>query len=138
MIKIATYVDAHFSAVDRLWREVFPDDPERNRALNAIPQKLAMGDDLIWVALGEKGAVIGTIMAGWDGHRGWLYSVAVAPEHRRHRVGTLLVEAALDELERRGCRKVNLQIRPGNETVAGFYRALGFTVEERISMGRTI
>ncbi len=138
MIKVADYSEEHFSGVDQLWRTVFPDDPPRNQAITAIPTKLALHDDLFWVAEDELGSVVGSIMAGWDGHRGWLYAVAVDPNCQRQGVGRQLVNHALAELSKRGCNKVNLQIRAGNEPVAAFYRHLGFSVEERMSMGREL
>lgn len=138
MIRIAQYIHDHFTEVDRLWKEVFPDDPERNRASVAIPVKLAVKDGLFWVALDVNGGVVGTIMAGWDGHRGWLYSVAVAPTHRRNGIGGQLVDTAVQELKRRGCSKVNLQVRAGNRVVANFYETLGFAAEPRVSMGREL
>ena len=137
-MRIADYRDEHFAGVDRLWTRVFPDAPPRNRAAHTIPAKLALEDGLFWVALDEHGAVIGTTMAGWDGHRGWLYAVAVDENCRRGGVGKALVEHALAALKARGCEKVNLQIRAGNEEVAAFYEALGFEVEPRTSMGRVI
>lgn len=137
-MKIFQYEDCHFSQVDRLWRAEFPNDPERNHACHVIPKKLAEADGLFWVALDEMGDVIGTIMAGWDGHRGWLYSVAVTPAHRHEGVGTALVKRALDALQKRGCVKVNLQVRSSNKAVVQFYEKLGFSVEPIVSMGRTI
>lgn len=119
-----------------MWETVFPDDPPRNRAEVAIPAKLAV-DELFWVAL-EDGAVIGSIMAGYDGHRGWLYAVAVDPGHRRGGLGSALVRHAETALETLGCGKVNLQVRATNAAVAAFYERLGYAVEERISMGRRL
>ena len=138
MIRIVEYRADHFAGIDRLWRSVFPDDPPRNRAEHAIPAKLALGDGLLLVAEETAGQVAGTIMAGWDGHRGWLYAVAVDPVAQRQGVGRALVAAALDRLAARGCGKVNLQIRAGNTAVVAFYERLGFAVEPRTSMGRTI
>ena len=80
-------------------------------------------------------SVIGTAMAGYDGHRGWLYTVAVSPGHRRRGVGTALVRHAVAALRTAGCIKVNLQIRSSNLAVRGFYESLGFAAEERLSMG---
>ncbi len=135
VIHVVEYRVEHFAGIDRLWRKVFPDDPPRNRADLAIPAKLALDDGLLFVAETEAGGV-GTIMAGWDGHRGWLYAVAVDPAAQRQGIGRTLVEAALERLAARGCGKVNLQIRAGNEAVVAFCATPGFSTEPLISMGR--
>jgi len=135
---VIPYHDRHFDGVDALWRKCFPNDPPRNRAETAIPAKLALNDGLLLVAEDGTGKVIGTIMAGYDGHRGWLYAVAVDPASQRCGIGTGLVEEACLRLHARGCVKVNLQVRAGNEAVAAFYRKLGFAEEPRISMGRSL
>lgn len=116
-----------------LWKRVFPDDPPHNDPAQVISAKLSV-DDLIFVSE-HGGQLVGACMAGYDGHRGWLYAVAVSPEVRRNGTGTLLVRAALNELKSLGCIKVNLQIRPTNTAVAEFYKALGFVTEDRLSMG---
>ena len=117
-----------------LWEKVFPDDPPHNAPAKVFDAKLAMHDDMLFVAA-DAGAVIGTAMAGYDGHRGWLYTVAVTPDCRRRGVGTALVRHAVDALRVAGCTKVNLQIRATNTAVRGFYESLGFETEERLSMG---
>lgn len=117
-----------------LWDEVFPNPAPHNQPARVIEEKLAV-DDLIFVA--EKdGQILGACQAGYDGHRGWLYGVAVTPGQRRCEIGTKLVNTAIDALRERGCGKVNLQIRSSNTAVAEFYEALGFKVEDRVSMGR--
>ena len=137
-MKIVAFAEHHFAGVDALWRTCFPEDPPRNHARVAIPAKLALADDLLLVAEDADGRVIGTIMAGYDGHRGWLYAVACAPELRGGGIGSALVEAACVRLTALGCQKVNLQVRAGNEGVVEFYRKLGFGTEPRISMGRDL
>lgn len=134
---ILTYEPRHFDGVDALWRRVFPTDPPYNRAAHAVPAKLALGDDLFLVAE-IAGRVVGTVMAGYDGHRGWLYAVAVDPDLQRGGVGRALVREAEARLAARGCHKVNLQVRVGNEAVIGFYESLGYAQEPRVSMGRRI
>ena len=120
-----------------LWREAFPDDPPWNAAEVSIPAKLALQPDLFLVAV-EAGVVIGSIMAGYDGHRGWLYAVSVLGAHRRRGVGEQLVRAAEAKLAALGCSKINLQVRATNSAVAAFYERLGYAVEERISMGKRV
>jgi ribosomal protein S18 acetylase RimI-like enzyme len=137
-VTVVSYRSEHFAGVEALWATCFPDDLPRNRAAAAIPAKLALGDGLLFVAEGPAGEVHGTVMAGYDGHRGWLYAVAVDPELRKRGVGRALVDHACAELAARGCGKVNLQVRDGNETAASFYASLGFDREPRISFGRVL
>jgi len=134
---IETYCDEHFEGVRALWEEAFPDDPPHNRADVAIPAKLAVQPELLLVAI-DDAEVVGTAMAGYDGHRGWLYSIAVRQSHRRAGIGTLLVEEVERRLARLGCAKVNLQVRAENAAVAAFYRRLGYESEERVSMGKRL
>ena len=82
--------------------------------------------------------LIGTAMAGYDGHRGWLYAVAVLQSHQRHGIGTTLVREAETRLSAMGCNKINLQVRQSNTAVIAFYRSLGYEVEERVSMGKRV
>jgi ribosomal protein S18 acetylase RimI-like enzyme len=137
-IAITPYVDAvHRSQVVALWKSVFGYETAHNNPSLAIDKKLQVDDQLFFVAVADK-TVVGTIMAGYDGHRGWLYSVAVAPTHRRQGIGARLVAHAERALIRKGCVKINLQILEGNEGVTAFYAALGFSVEKRVSMGKRI
>ena len=110
-MRIVLYRSEHFAGVKALWEACFPGDPLRNRAEAAIPAKLALADDLFFVAEGPAGEVVGSTMAGYDGHRGWLYAVATDTRLRRRGIGRALVEHACAELASRGCGKVNLQCR---------------------------
>ena len=127
----------HRAQVATLWQAAFGYDTAHNRPELAIDKKLAVDDGLFFVAT-DKTAVIGTLMAGYDGHRGWLYSVAVHPDYRRQGLGASLVRHGEQALIALGCLKINLQINLGNDTVVGFYEALGYGVEPRISMGKKI
>jgi len=122
--------------VVRLWKTLFADDPPHNDPDQVITAKLKV-DEQLFIAM-DKGTLLGTIMAGYDGHRGWLYSVAVDPQQQKTGIGRKLVEHALASLHEHGCLKVNLQIRSGNSEVIAFYKKLGFEIEERVSMGRMI
>ena len=135
---ITTYLDRiHRPQVIALWRSVFGHETAHNAPALAIDHKLAVQDGLFFVALAGD-VVQGTILAGNDGHRGWLYSVAVHPAHRNCGIGSVLVRHAERVLTELGCMKINLQIAGGNESVSGFYASLGYTVEVRISMGKRI
>jgi len=123
-------------ALIALWEKVFPDDPPHNKPAQMIEAK-AKVDGLMFVAE-DEGRLIGAIMAGYDGHRGWLYEVAVEPEFCRKGVGTKLVKHAVRQLQAIGCVKVNLQVTSTNSQVVDFYTSVGFVVEDRISMGRLL
>ena len=125
------------AGVIALWERVFPDDPPHNAPAKVFDAKLAMRDGMLFVAT-DADTVIGTAMAGYDGHRGWLYAVAVLPGHRRRGIGAALVRHAVGALRKAGCTKVNLQIRATNLTVRGFYESLGFEIEDRLSMGMLV
>ena len=86
----------------------------------------------------RDGALVGTIMAGSDGHRGWLHYVAVTPAQRRHGVARALVAHAERWLATRGVSKINLQIRGDNLAVQAFYERVGYRVEDRVSLGKRI
>jgi ribosomal protein S18 acetylase RimI-like enzyme len=134
---IRPFDPSDMAALDRLWRACFPGDPPRNAAPLSVPEKLRVDPGSVLVAV-EADAIIGSVMHGYDGHRGWLWGVAVAPVHRGHGIGAALVRAAEAALAAKGCAKVNLQIREGNDAVAAFYDRLGYVVEPRISMGKLL
>lgn len=136
-VDIVSYRSEHFDGVDQLWREAFPDDPPWNRAAAAVPAKLAVQPELFLVAC-DEGRVVGTAMAGYDGHRGWLHAVAVRASLRRSGVGAKLVDEAERRLRALGCAKINLQVRSTNPAVVAFYQRLGYAVEERVSLGKRL
>jgi len=137
MPNVLTYNDAlHRDAVIRLWRDVFAYPTAHNRPELTLARKLAV-DQLLFVAV-DADTVVGTTMAGYDGHRGWLYSVAVHPGWQKRGIGGALVRHAEAALIALGCLKINLQITAGNEAVVAFYERLGYVVEPRVSMGKVI
>ncbi|MFN2201147.1 MAG: GNAT family acetyltransferase [Caldilineaceae bacterium] len=142
-ITIATYNnEVHRDQVVQLWRSIFGYDTPHNAPALAIDRKLAIDDGLFFVAVNDDAVlgtvVVGTVMAGYDGHRGWIYSLAVAPNYRGHGLGSRLLARAEDQLASRGCLKINLQVLPGNGNAQAFYEANGYAVEERISMGKRL
>ncbi len=127
----------HQERVEALWKEVFGYPDARNAPGLIIHRKCAANDGLFFVATNGDG-VVGTVMAGYDGHRGWIYSMAVHPGHRRHDVGSSLLSHAEERLAALGCVKINLQVLPGNDGAQRFYEANGFELENRISMGKEV
>jgi phosphinothricin acetyltransferase len=102
-----------------------------------IARKRRVRPDLFLV--GEaNGQIVATVMAGYDGHRGWINYLAVAPDQQRRGLGRAIMREAERRLAAAGCPKINLQIRNGNHAVIAFYRALGYVGDDVISMGRRL
>ena len=136
-VNIRPYSESDEAAVAELWREVFPGSPAWNHPETDIQRKLAMQRELfLVVTLGSE--IVGTAMAGYDGHRGWVYYVAVSPRRRRQGIGAGLMAGVEERLARLGCPKLNLQVRASNHEVVSFYEQLGYGIEERISMGKRL
>ena len=127
----------HRDKVISLWNEVFGYEADHNVPQLVIDKKLEFGDSLFFIAQNNKD-VIGTIMAGYDGHRGWIYSIAVSPYFQKQGIGSSLLAFAERRLSELGCMKINLQIMEGNEAVENFYIANGYQAEKRISMGKCL
>jgi len=136
-MQIRPFEESDESAVAQLWREVFPHAPPWNRPETDIRRKLAVQPELFLVALVEE-RIVATAMGGYDGHRGWVYYVAVAPAYRRQGIAGNLMEALERQMAALGCPKLNLQVRADNEEAVNFYRKLGYRVEERVSMGKLL
>jgi len=125
------------AAVVTLWTEVLGYTSAHNAPELSIRKKIEMNDGLFFVAE-AGGRLLGTVMAGYDGHRGWIYSLAVDATFRNQGVGRALLHRAEAGLLERGCVKINLQIGDGNEAVAGFYEKMGYRVEPRTSMRKIL
>ncbi len=135
-IRIVRYSPEHQDAVVDLWRKCNLLVPW-NDPVEDIHKKLDFQPELFFVALKEE-KVVGSIMVGYEGHRGWLNYMAVLPEHQRHGYGTKLVEKAIDELKKLGCLKVNLQVRRSNISVVEFYKHLGFKDDDVVGLGKKL
>lgn len=134
-MRVRPYEDTDERGVVALWEEVLPDAPGWNHPATDIRRKLVVQRELFLVAELD-GSVAGTAMGGYDGHRAWVYYVVVSPRARRRGVGTALVSEVERLLEEMGARKINLQVRAGNDGAVSFYRSLGYSVEDRVSMGK--
>lgn len=86
----------------------------------------------------EGGRIVASVMAGYEGHRGWLNYLAVDPAHQRRGQGRALLAEAERLLRERGCPKINLQVRATNAAAAAFYKAVGYSADEVISMGKRL
>ena len=132
-MQIRPFLDTDESAVIALWEAAGLtrswNDPRQD-----IERKRSVRRE--WFLVGTDGdVVIASIMIGYDGHRGWVNYLACHPLHRRRGVATSLMAEARKILAARGCPKINLQVRAGNETAVKFYESIGYTAEAVISLG---
>jgi len=134
-MEIRPYIESDEGEVTQLWREVFPGSPAWNNPETDIRRKLKIQRELFLVAIIDS-AIVGTAMAGYDGHRGWVYYVAVKSRFRRQGIGAALMKRVEHDLKQFGCPKLNLQVRADNDQVVAFYKKLGYKVEPRVSMGK--
>jgi ribosomal protein S18 acetylase RimI-like enzyme len=102
-----------------------------------IRRKLLVQADLFLVGVSE-GAVIATVMAGYEGHRGWISYLAVHPNRQRRGYGRAIMAEAERLLRAAGCPKINLQVRTSNAAVIEFYRNLGFVFDDVLSLGKRL
>jgi ribosomal protein S18 acetylase RimI-like enzyme len=119
-----------------LWRDCGLTRPW-NDAHKDIARKLAVQPELLLVAV-TGSELAGSVMAGYEGHRGWINYLAVAPARRRGGLGRALMAAAEERLRALGCPKINLQVRADNEAVLAFYRRIGYVQEDFVSLGRRL
>jgi len=124
------------AAVTLLWQRCELTRPW-NDPHKDIQRKLTTQPELFLV--GERdGLLVASVMAGFDGHRGWVNYLAVDPEQRGQGLGRMLMEQVERSLVELGCPKLNLQVRAGNQAVLAFYERLGYQVEPLISLGKRL
>lgn len=102
-----------------------------------IARKLAVQPELFLVGV-DKGSIIATVMAGYEGHRGWVNYLAVAPAFRGRGFGRALMARVEQMLLERGCPKISLLIRAENPDVVEFYRRIGYAQDHVIALGKRL
>lgn len=135
-MRIRPFEERDTEAVVALWEAAGLTRPW-NDPRKDIARKLEVQRELFLV--GElDAAVVATAMAGYDGHRGWVNYLAVDPAHRGSGLGRAIMHEVERLLAERGCPKLNLQVREGNEDALAFYRALGYEVDAAVSLGKRL
>jgi ribosomal protein S18 acetylase RimI-like enzyme len=133
------------------FRQFHPDDTEQTVALwqacgltrpwndphKDIERKLQQEPELFIVAE-RDGLLLGSVMAGYDGHRGWIYYLSVLPQYQSQGLGKKLVQQAEQRLRSKGCPKIQLMIRLDNSSVQDFYRALDYEQAEVVVLGKRL
>ena len=135
-MEIRRFAETDSEAVIALWQRCGLlrrwNDPRKD-----IARKLRVQPELFLVGAVD-GRVVASVMAGYEGHRGWINYLAVDPGLRRGGLGKAMMAAAEKGLAELGCPKVNLQIRRGNEDVVAFYDRLGYVEDDVVSMGKRL
>jgi ribosomal protein S18 acetylase RimI-like enzyme len=119
-----------------LWRRCGLTRPQ-NDPHKDVQRKLRVQPEMFLVATIDE-TIVGSVMAGYEGHRGWINYLAVSPEHRRCGIGRMLMAEAQRLLTDVGCPKINLQVRSDNAGVIAFYRAIGYSVDDVVSLGKRL
>ncbi len=135
-IRIRPFESSDESAVVALWQ-----DCGLLRAWNNphkdIERKQKVQANLFLVALLHE-ELVATVMAGYEGHRGWINYLAVAPDLQRQGLGRRMMSEAEKRLHEQGCPKINLQVRTSNRDVIAFYERLGYKVDDVVSLGKRL
>ena len=135
-MEIRPFISSDEDSVVQLWKDcglVVPwNDPHRD-----IQRKLQVKADGFLVSL-MNGQIVATVMAGYEGHRGWINYLAVHPRYRHKGIGRRMMEAAEEYLRSLGCPKINLQVRGSNTEVIEFYQKIGFKKDEVLSLGKRL
>jgi ribosomal protein S18 acetylase RimI-like enzyme len=147
-MEIREYAPADEEQVVALWTSVFgcssmplgPRSPSyaeaRNDPRRVLAHKTAWDARVLIAADGAR--VLGTLMVGYDGHRGWFYRLAVLESARRGGIGRALVSEGERRLRALGCQKLNLQVHTHNDAAARFWSALGYRREPRVDFGKDL
>ena len=135
-MKIEKAILDQCDAIIVLW-EVCEHTRPWNDAAQDFRQALDGATSTILIAK-EGDAIVASVMTGFDGHRGWVYYLAVSPDHQRKGLGRTMMDAAEEWLKEQGAPKIQLMVRSDNEEALGFYKALGLDIQPVVTLGRRI
>jgi ribosomal protein S18 acetylase RimI-like enzyme len=135
-MEIRGYQPRDEDAIIKLWRKCDLLRPW-NSPKTDIERKLKVNPELFLVG-SIDGRVVATVMGGYEGHRGWVYYLAVDPPYQKQGFGKRIMEAVEVRIRAKGCPKINVQLRSDNIDVVKFYESMGYKTEERISMGKRL
>ena len=135
-MEIRSFEDDDGDAVVELWSRCGLLRPWNNPHKD-IERKRRVQRSLFLIGTIEE-KVVGSVMVGYDGHRGWINYLAVDPAHQRSGFGRALMDAAEQQLRRIGCPKINLQIRRDNLEAIAFYERIGYTEDVVVSFGKRL
>jgi ribosomal protein S18 acetylase RimI-like enzyme len=129
-LSISPITDGDVPAVIALWQRCGLTRPWNDPAADIALARRGVNATIL-VARADN-AIVASGMVGHDGHRGWVYYVAVDPDHQRRDYGRAVMAAAEDWLRAQGIEKIMLMVRPDNTEVRAFYDKLGYATQERV------
>lgn len=135
-MNIRPFRDGEEGALIALWQESKLATPQ-NDSKKDIERKLKVDPDLLLVAVQEK-RIVGSVMGGYDGHRGWINYLAVSPDRRRQGIASKLMQSVEAALLLKGCPKINLQVRNANADALAFYSARGYLEDQVVGLGKRL
>jgi ribosomal protein S18 acetylase RimI-like enzyme len=135
-LKIRAFAPSDEAAVIELWKRCKLTRPW-NDPKKDIQRKLRVQPHLFLVGFLEQ-QLVSSVMAGYEGHRGWINYLAVAPEYQRRGLGRVMMAAVEQLLRDTDCPKINIQVRSSNQDVLQFYQALGYLPDEAICLGKRL
>ena len=135
-MEVRSFKPSDEATVVRLWTDCGLVVPWNN-PIRDIQRKLKLQPEMFLVGC-LNGEVIATVMAGYDGHRGWINYLAVHPDHQREGIGRRMMKEAENRLRAAGCPKINLQVRRSNAAVIEFYERIGFKRDDVVSLGKRL
>jgi len=131
-MKIREFKIDDYQVVRDLWKDagliLRPGDE-----LEDVELKLQRDPDLFLVAE-QDDMIVGSVIGGWDGRRGWIYHLAVKPEHQRKKIGAGLLHEVEKRLVAKGAKKVNAQVYRWNEKSSDFFKAIGYNAQPDLIM----
>ena len=135
-MRVRVFEAGDTSDVIELWSKCGLLRPWNDQQLDIL-RKQSVGADLFLVCELDS-QIIGAVMGGYDGHRGWMNYLGVDPDHRRSGCARAIVSALERRLIAVGCPKINLQVRADNTSVIEFYKRMGYSIDAVSSMGKRL
>ncbi|MEP3225806.1 MAG: GNAT family acetyltransferase [Parasphingorhabdus sp.] len=133
---IRTATPADCQKITSLWAQCNLTRPWNDSEADFHRAVSGASSDILYIE--DKGLIIASVMVGEDGHRGWVYYLGVAPENQKTGLGRTLMAAAENWLQQRAAPKIQLMVRSDNHNAAGFYKALGYEVQDVMTIGRRL
>jgi ribosomal protein S18 acetylase RimI-like enzyme len=132
-LEIRPFVMEDTDGVLEVWNLAGLVGPDRNPPRSDIQKKVSHDPESFFVGLLE-GRIVATVMVGYDGHRGWIYLLAVRPDLQRRGIGRTMMEHAEQWLRQLGCPIAKIQVERARADAVEFYKKVGYEVRELISL----